>query len=181
MKTRRGSVLLRGGFLFDATLPSIVVQSTRFLADAMLGRLARWLRVIGADTLQLPIEAPDVDLVARAGMEDRVLLTRDRHLIRELRPSRAWAVPSEAPLVQLAEVVQAFDLQRPAELLMRCLLCNAPLVDVAREQGWEELPPTARDLGGPVRRCPSCGRLYWRGSHVRRIEAELAAALPGWF
>ena len=147
----------------------------------MLRRLARWLRVIDADTLQLPIEAPDADLVARAGQEDRVLLTRDRHLIRELRPPRAWAVPSEAPLAQLAEVVEEFDLRPPAELFVRCLLCNSPLVDVAAESGWEELLPMARTLGGPVRRCPTCSRLYWRGSHVRRIEAALAAALPAWF
>ena len=64
---------------------------SRFLADAMLGRLARWLRVVGVDTLQLPSDAPDVALVARARDDERVLLTRDRHLIRELRPHRALA------------------------------------------------------------------------------------------
>lgn len=157
-----------------------LTHSTSFLADAMLGRLARWLRVIGADTLQLPVEAPDIDLVVRAGAEDRVLLTRDRHLLRELRPPRAWAVRSETPLVQLVEVVNEFDLRPPTELLTRCLLCNSLLTPIPPSQAWAELPPSARDLGGPVRRCPSCGRLYWRGSHARRIESALAAALPGW-
>ena len=81
----------------------------------MLGRLARWLRVIGADTIQLPTDAPDVALVARARDDERVLLTRDRHLLRELRPHRELAIRSVVPLVQLGEVVRAFALRRPAE------------------------------------------------------------------
>ncbi|HEX6533453.1 MAG TPA: Mut7-C RNAse domain-containing protein [Gemmatimonadaceae bacterium] len=156
------------------------MQSTSFLADAMLGRLARWLRVIGADTLQLPVETPDPVLVQRASADARVLLTRDRQLIRELRPERAWIVPSEAPLEQLAAVVREFELPRPAELLTRCLLCNAPLLELERDAARPALPPSAWGLPGPVRHCPACGRVYWRGSHVRRMEAALAAALPGW-
>ena len=146
----------------------------------MLGRLARWLRVIGTDTLQLPLETPDRDLVARADADDRVLLTRDRHLLRELRPARAFAIQSDVPLQQLAEVVGAFDLHRPEELLTRCLLCNTPLDEVSAIDARAIVPPRSRDLPGVVRRCPSCGRVYWRGSHVRRMEAALAAGLPEW-
>lgn len=156
------------------------MATTRFLADAMLGRLARWLRVIGADTLQLPVEAPDSALVVRARADARVLLTRDRHLIRELRPERVWAVQSEAPLEQLAAVVRAFEVPRPPELLTRCLLCNSPLLELEPDTARALVPPSARRLPGPVRYCPTCGRVYWRGSHARRIEAALAAALPEW-
>lgn len=156
------------------------VQTTRFLADAMLGRLARWLRVIGADTLQLPIETPDSLLVQRARADARVLLTRDRHLLRELRPERAWAVQSEVPLEQLAAVIREFAMPRPPELLTRCLLCNSPLLALGPEAAQAAVPPSARGLPGPVRRCPACGRVYWRGSHARRMEAALAAALPEW-
>jgi uncharacterized protein len=156
------------------------MHETRFLADAMLGRLARWLRVIDADTLQLPLDTADSELVARAAADQRVLLTRDRHLLRELRPPRALAVQSDAPLQQLVEVVQSFDLRRPAELLTRCLLCNAPLDVIPSRQARDLLPTRSRDLPGVVRRCPSCGRVYWRGSHVRRMEAALTGALPDW-
>jgi Uncharacterized conserved protein len=156
------------------------VQTKDFLADAMLGRLARWLRVIGADTLQLPFETPDSLLVQRARADARVLLTRDRHLIRELRPERAWAVKSEVPLEQLAAVVREFEMPRPHELLTRCLLCNSPLIELTPVSAQAELPPSAQGLPGPVRRCPTCGRVYWRGSHVRRMEAALAAAIPEW-
>jgi uncharacterized protein with PIN domain len=153
---------------------------TSFLADAMLGRLARWLRVVGIDTLQLPTDAPDVALVARARDDGRVLLTRDRHLLRELRPHRELAIRSQVPLVQLGEVVRAFALPRPEELMTRCLLDNTPLVAMTAAEIIAQVPPRSRDLAGPMRRCPTCGRAYWRGSHVRRMEAALEAALPGW-
>ena len=153
---------------------------TSFLADAMLGRLARWLRVVGADTIQLPTDAPDVALVARAREDGRVLLTRDRHLLRELRPHRELAIRSQVPLVQLGEVVRAFALPRPEELMTRCLLDNTPLVVMTAAEIVAQVPPRSRDLAGPMRRCPTCGRAYWRGSHVRRMEAALESALPDW-
>ena len=146
----------------------------------MLGRLARWLRAIGADTLQLPIESSDHEIVARANAENRVLLTRDCHLLRELRPARGFAPKSDVPLEQLDEVVRHFDLRRPAELLTRCLLCNTDLLVVPPAEAMTVVPPKARGLAGVVRRCHSCGRVYWRGSHVRRMESSLAAALPDW-
>ena len=152
----------------------------RFLADAMLGRVARWLRVIGCDTLHLPVDTPDAILVRRAHDEGRILLTRDRHLLRELRPARAMEILSEVPLEQLRQVVAASGLVPPVELLSRCLLCNTELATVAPDAVREQLPPTARDLPGPVRRCLTCGRVYWRGSHARRMQAALEGALPGW-
>ena len=153
---------------------------TSFIADAMLGRLARWLRAVDADTVQLALDATDHELVARAESEERVLLTRDRHLLRELRPVRAFAIESDVPIEQLTQVVHAFELPRPAEFLTRCLLDNAPLRVVPPSQVGEIVPPRSRDLPGPVRRCPSCGRVYWRGSHVRRMESALLAAIPEW-
>jgi uncharacterized protein with PIN domain len=160
--------------------PTAIEAPARFLADAMLGRLARWLRVIGADTIQLPTDAPDVALVARAREDERVLLTRDRHLLRELRPHRELAIQSTVPLVQLGEVVHAFGIRRPAELLTRCLLDNTPLVEITPAEVVAQVPLNSRELTGPMRRCPTCGRAYWRGSHVRRMEAALESALPDW-
>ena len=151
----------------------------RFLADAMLGRLARWLRVLGFDTRYEPALS-DTALVFLARAEDRVLLTRDRHLLRELRPARALDPASDVPLEQLRECVARLGLRPPAALFTRCLLCNAPLDSVPDDEADALLPPRARGLGGPVRRCPTCGRVYWRGSHARRMEGALAAALPGW-
>ncbi len=145
----------------------------------MLGRLARWLRVLGYDTSYDETLA-DAVLVELAEAQRRLLLTRDRHLLRELRPARAVEVRQDDPLHQLRELVSALALPPPRGLFTRCLLCNADLEAVDREAALPLLPEGVRDLPGPVRRCPSCGRLYWDGSHVRRMRAALERVLPGW-
>ena len=145
----------------------------------MLGRLARWLRVLGYDTFY-DEAVPDAELVRIAETEDRVLLTRDRHLLRELRPARAHEVRHDDPLQQLQALAGALALAPPRQLFTRCLLCNAPLQELERSAALPLLPPGVRDIPGPVRQCPQCGRLYWDGSHVRRMRAALERALPGW-
>lgn len=153
------------------------VPPTRFIADAMLGRLARWLRVLGHDTLYDP-SLDDRALVDLANRDDRVLLTRDRHLLRELRPRRAVEITHDAPLDQLAALADELALPPPNELFRRCLVCNTPLSDVPPPEAAELVPPAARVLAGPVRRCPTCGRIYWPGSHVRRMTRALASVFP---
>ena len=145
----------------------------------MLGRLARWLRVLGYDTWY-DITVPDPVLVELAAVEERVLLTRDRHLLQELRPERAHEVRQDDPLQQLRELVLALGLAPPTELFTRCLLDNAALEVLPQQQALPLLPEGVRELPGPVRRCPQCGRLYWDGSHVRRMRAALDRVLPGW-
>jgi len=145
----------------------------------MLGRLARWLRVLGYDTWYDSLVA-DAELVRIAGEEDRILLTRDRHLLRELRPARALEVRQDQPLRQLHDVVHSLALSPPAELFTRCLLCNALLVELTIEQALPLLPAEIEEIPSPVRRCPVCGRVYWDGSHVRRMRAALDRVLPGW-
>ena len=153
-------------------------RKPRFIADAMLGRLARWLRVLGFDTVYDPA-LHDADLVRIADAENRVLLTRDRRLLRDRRPHKAVEVTRDAPLEQLVALVKELRLEAPAELFTRCLVCNSVLEDAATDVA--SLPPMARELSGPIKRCPNCKRLYWPGSHVRRMTRALEAALPRWF
>jgi uncharacterized protein with PIN domain len=145
----------------------------------MLGRLARWLRVLGWDTAYDPA-THDPALVDWAHREDRILLTRDRHLLVELRPGRGLLIAADRPLEQLRQVVSEVGLCAPGELFTRCLVCNTALRP-ATEAEWATLvPPEARTLPGPVRRCPGCERVYWPGSHARRMRAALGRAFPEW-
>jgi uncharacterized protein with PIN domain len=135
--------------------------------------------VLGCDTAYDPV-APDPELVRRSAAEGRVLLTRDRHLLRELRPPRSLEIRSDRPLAQLGQVAGTFALAPPDELFTRCLLCNVLLHHVPDAEHEPLVPAASRRLPGRVRRCPQCRRVYWPGSHVRRMRATLERALPGW-
>lgn len=156
------------------------MDGPRFTADAMLARLARWLRVLGWDT-RLDPELPDPEIVALANAEGRILLTRDRHLLRDLRPSQALEITHDQPLAQLAQVVRELQLDAPPELFTRCTVCNTPLsAPLSPADRARLLPPDVQALPGPARACPGCGRVYWPGSHARRMRAALERTLPGW-
>jgi uncharacterized protein len=152
----------------------------RFIADAMLARLARWLRVLGFDTLYDPA-IHDHELVRISNAEGRTLLTRDRRLLRELRPLHALEITHDAPLAQLHLTVTALALPAPAQLFTRCMVCNTRLSDpLPHDEAQALVPERARGVPGPVRRCPTCARLYWHGSHTRRTRAAIERTLPGW-
>lgn len=148
----------------------------RFAADAMLGRLARWLRLVGADTWFAP-DVDDAELVRCALEEDRVLLTRDRRLLAEWRVPHALWVASERLAEQLREVLDAYPVAWRAGLFTRCPACNARLLpaDPAAVRG--RVPPRVWREHVRFNRCPGCGRVYWPGSHAARIRAVLERTL----
>lgn len=158
-------------------------EATRFLADAMLGHLARWLRIMGYDTAWEP-EGEDGALVRRALEEERILLTRDRRLAEEWRIRNVVVLDEEHPSGQLRQVVGRLGLTWREGLFTRCSRCNEPLAalpveEVRRRQEDAERPVPERVLekASRFRRCPSCGRVYWEGSHAERIRRRLERLL----
>jgi len=142
---------------------------TRFFADAMLGRLARWLRILGFDVAFQP-HIGDGELVRRAVEEDRAILTRDRALPREWRVSGVYVVSTEKPLEQLREVIRAFDLADAVQLFTRCNRCNTPLDKPRRDEILDRVPGPVLARHRDFRSCPECQRVYWSGSHTDRME-----------
>lgn len=146
----------------------------RFLADQMLGRLAAWLRMVGYDTVTV-YDLADSELVQLAAAEGRILLTRDGALA-STRAVQVMRVAAVTPRAQLAEVLGALSLEvDPARFFSRCTRCNALVEPVAEAAVHDRLPPGVRDRGLAFVRCPACAQIYWRGSHVERFLAELAA------
>lgn len=146
----------------------------------MLERLARWLRVLGVDAASVG-EEDDRALVRAAGGEGRILLTRDRALAAAWpAPERVLLLRGGTPLQQLREVLSRFPVPRPRELFTRCLVCNAELRPASAEEVAALAPEEARERFPEFRRCPECGRLYWEGSHARRMRAALARVLEEW-
>jgi len=153
----------------------------RFLADAMLGRLAAWLRILGFDAA-LAYAMTDQDVVRRAFREGRVILTRDRRLSEDWRIAGLYLVRDAQPTTQLQHVVQQFDLAQHVRLFTRCSRCNALLEPKSRAEVESLVPPRARAQHASYAQCPGCRRVYWHGAHTRRMVATLREALHplGW-
>lgn len=151
---------------------------SRFLADAMLGSLARWMRIAGFDAAY-EADLDDEDVVRRALTEHRIILTRDRLMPREWTAPPVYVVQAEETLAQLAEVVGRFRLSDVVRPFSRCSLCNEALVAAPEAAVRERVPERVRREQEDFRLCPACRRVYWRGSHTERMEATLDRVL-GW-
>ncbi len=158
----------------------------RFLADAMLGSLARWLRVLGFDTFYDP-GLEDAELVARAVADERIILTRDRRLVERRDAHRHLLLRSERLEGQLREVVAGCGLRlRDDRLFGRCLRCNGRLLPIPVAAVRGRVPAHVAATRERFRECVRCRRVYWRASHVRRMLERLdafglrpAGAAPG--
>ncbi|MBN1642723.1 MAG: Mut7-C RNAse domain-containing protein [Anaerolineae bacterium] len=137
------------------------------LADAMLGRLARWLRLIGYDTVYAQ-GWPDHQVAARARAEGRIVLTRDRELARR-RGIRCLLIEGHMLEAQLTELWTTIPLPS-GPMPPRCPRCNAALEVLPPAAAQDRVPPYVFRTQTTYRRCPECDRVYWQGSHWRHVQ-----------
>jgi hypothetical protein len=139
----------------------------------MLGKLARWLRVLGCDVEYFPL-IDDKDLVARANLTGRLILTRDTLLVR-CRMARAnhFFVVGDHFRDQLRQVVENFAIDPAGRFLTRCLECNALLTEIGKDNVRDLVPPYVYATQEMFRACPLCGRLYWQGTHREKMAREV--------
>ncbi|MFH1560844.1 MAG: Mut7-C RNAse domain-containing protein [Chloroflexota bacterium] len=161
--------------------PEEKVADPKFIVDLNVGRLAKWLRIMGYDALFVPgIE--DGELVRLAQKESRIVLTRDRFIMKRgvvtSGKLKALLIDSEGREDQLRQVVDTYQLKALGGF-SRCIECNASLTDVAREEVQERVPAYVFQTQEEFMECPSCRRLYWRGTHWRNMRQELARVEEG--
>lgn len=152
------------------------LRQARFVLDCHLGRLAAYLRMLGFDTLH-DKDCSDEELARRASEQRRILLTRDRELLKRSAVTHGYYVRQTQPRAQLVEVLRRFDLAGAVEPFTRCLRCNELLEEARREEVWRQVPPRSRAHYREFWRCPGCGRVYWGGSHYGRMERLVKQAL----
>jgi uncharacterized protein with PIN domain len=149
------------------------LRATRFVADAHLGGLARLLRMAGFDTLyDNHIDDREVEVIAAE--QQRIVLTRDRDLLKRRSVTHGCYVRALKPEQQLAEIMDRLDLASSARPFTLCLQCNAPLRPVAKALVLDRLPPSVRLQHDEFVTCDSCGGVFWKGTHWRRMQALLA-------
>jgi uncharacterized protein with PIN domain len=143
-----------------------------FIADAHLGALGRFLRMLGFDTLHEPRLA-DADIRRLAHTDNRIVLTRDRDLLKCRDIARGYYVRALKPEAQLREVAARYRLADAARPFTRCLHCNLPLTPVDKTNIAHRLPPKVAALHQSFTHCAGCDRVYWPGSHYARMQAAL--------
>ena len=145
-----------------------------FLADAHLGGLARLLRMAGFDTLYDNAFRDD-DIVRIAIEDERIILTRDRELLKRRAVSSGCYIRALQPAKQMKEVIVRFSLAKYARPFTLCLHCNLPLSPVDKAAVLDLLPPSVQEHQATFSRCACCKRVYWKGSHWQRMHAMLDA------
>jgi uncharacterized protein len=153
------------------------LRESRFVADAHLGGLAHLLRMTGFDTLY-DNHYHDDEIERLACTQQRIVLTRDRELLKRRTITHGCYVRALHSEAQLREVFERLDLARSARPFTRCLSCNAALRPIDKAQVLAQLPPLVRERYRRFSGCEGCARVFWEGSHWRRMR-ELIDTLPG--
>ena len=147
-----------------------------FVADAHLGGLARMLRMLGINTLY-ENAISDSEIIELAMRERRIVLTRDRELLKIRDVARGCFVHAQKPEAQLREVAARYGLQRHMQPFTLCLHCNFRLEAIDKSAVTGRLPERITERYAEFMRCPGCGRIYWQGSHWARMREMLGASL----
>lgn len=145
------------------------LRVTRFLADVHLGTLARYLRLLGFDTAW-ERDLTDEVIVDIALDEKRIILTRDKGILKNSRVTHGYWLRHTDPLEQLDEVVRAIDLGRTINPYTRCMECNGELRTVERSAVAHSVPLQVFLVYRDFKQCQRCHRIYWKGSHLRRLD-----------
>jgi uncharacterized protein len=142
----------------------------RFIADAHLGGLAQLLRLAGFDTLY-DNHYPDADIEELAAAEQRIVLTRDRELLKRRSITHGCYVRTLKPKAQLREIFDRLDLAGSARPFRLCLTCNAPLRRIAKEEVGDRAPEGVLERHTQFVTCDVCLRVFWEGTHWQRMRA----------
>jgi hypothetical protein len=148
----------------------------KFVVDCMLGKLAKWLKILGFDVLYFP-RIGDDELLSLAQKEERTLLTRDTGLVEKAKAPKALFVRSENWNEQVRLVLDEFNLWEEATPYSRCLECNVALRDLSRENAKNLVAPFIHEHAVSFASCPSCNRVYWQGTHTKDMKAKIEEIL----
>jgi uncharacterized protein len=149
----------------------LAANKVKFAADRMLGRLVKWLRIIGQDVIYGP-HLTGYGLIRAARAENRLILTRDRGL-KQKQPPPYLFIESDHYRDQLRQVVSHCGLELGDELFTRCIECNTLLESRAKETLEKVVPPYVFSSQEKFFSCPTCRRVYWPATHHQRMLEEL--------
>ena len=145
----------------------------KFIVDTMLGKLAKWLRILGYDTIY-NADYTDDDLFFKAHLEKRILLTRDTELANRMNPTYCFYITTLIVKEQLKQVLIHFNLNTTDAIFTRCTLCNELVQPLSKEEIQHKVPQFVYDTTQVFFYCKKCDKIYWPGSHIKNVKQILA-------
>jgi len=142
----------------------------KYLCDQMLGTLAKWLRIFGFDTFYANSEMQDSELIDISKKEKRVLVTRDKDLLRRARKEKLRVIEIDSTHIdeQIKKVICQEEIDQ-TKVLSRCILCNSLLEEIEKEEVEKNVPRRVFDCNEKFWFCPNCKKLYWKGTHYENM------------
>jgi uncharacterized protein len=144
------------------------LREPRFILDVHLGTLARYLRLLGFDTYYRN-DLQDEEIIRISVEETRIILTRDRQMLKNGRVTHGYYVRNTNPGKQLREIINRFDLKDQFHPFIRCMACNGKIEKIEKDLVLDQLLPKTRNAFNEFYRCNSCHKVYWKGSHFDRM------------
>jgi len=156
------------------------LRRTRFVLDSHLGKLARYLRMLGFDSVCDP-RWDDSEIIDRSLAEKRIILTRDRGILKQTRVTHGYWLRSHEPLVQLREVLEALHLHNQIRPFSRCMTCNGEIEAIDRDRARPLIAESIWQRFAEFWQCRQCRRVYWKGTHYQRMcgLVEQLRSAPG--
>ncbi|MBN2597086.1 MAG: Mut7-C ubiquitin/RNAse domain-containing protein [Marinifilaceae bacterium] len=145
------------------------LRDTKFILDCHLGKLAKYLRMLGFDSFYQN-QIGDEEIIEIAAKEGRVILTRDKLLLKSIKITHGYFVRAITKHEQLKEVVRKFDLYKQFESFTRCMSCNEKLKTIDKVSIIGRIGPDIARTFNQFYHCPNCDKIYWQGSHFKRME-----------
>lgn len=153
------------------------LRDPKYVLDVHLGKLARYLRMLGIDSVYENSFSKD-EIINISLRQKRTILTRDRNLLKKNEITHGYWIRSEDPIEQTKEVIFRFHLESEIKEFSLCLECNYPLQPISKAEIINSLPPKVFNYHNEYYVCKSCGRNYWRGTHYEKMKKLLSRILP---
>lgn len=147
------------------------LRKTRFILDVHLGKLARYLRLLGFDT-EYDTDYKDPEIIRRAQKEKRIILTRDVGLLKNKKVTHGHWMRETNPKKQLIEVLKQFDLIKQCHPFIRCLECNGKIARISiKKLNLKKIPKGVQHFQKKFYQCANCAKIYWHGTHYEKLAA----------
>lgn len=150
-------------------LRDLPLRDPRFIADTNIWDIVKYMRALGLDVACDPTPSPP-DIIRISNREKRTILTRSKRLLKHREATRGILLRSGTTVQEIRRIIHLLSLREVIAPFSRCLVCNTPLVPVSKKEVWDKVPQKARASHEDYASCPGCGRIYWEGTHLRKLR-----------